>query len=259
MILPLFGGLTQIELLAMIIGFPVTDPYKLVYDTITGGTGPAAEARFRKFLHDGVLENSTPRPIRAHFNPAPLAGYLAVAIPPPEVSAKQIEVRFVADARVDDGRFINNGWLQECPDPITKISWDNAILISPRLARELGIDSPADGLKQVARKELAEFNKGRENAHVVEGPGRDGWGRARASTPTPRASRRRPISRRGQRSPSPGAKCSSPTRSGTGPWRGATSSARATSASTRRTRPSPRRSASKRRALVRSSTRTWRR
>jgi hypothetical protein len=46
--------------------------------------------------------------------------------------------------KVDDGRFNNNGWLQECPDPITKISWDNAILISPRLAKELGIDPPAN-------------------------------------------------------------------------------------------------------------------
>ena len=77
-------------------------------------------------------------------------------------------MRFVADARMDDGRFINNGWLQECPDPITKISWDNAIQISPRLAKELKIDPPADGLKQVARRDLAQFDKGRENAHVVE-------------------------------------------------------------------------------------------
>ena len=38
------------------------------------------------------------------------------------------------------GRFVNNGWLQECPDPITRLTWDNAILISPRLAKELGVD-----------------------------------------------------------------------------------------------------------------------
>src|ERR1019366_7826905 len=44
---------------------------------------------------------------------------------------------------------------------------DNAILISPRLAKELGIDSPATNI-QVARKDRADFDKGRENAHVVE-------------------------------------------------------------------------------------------
>jgi molybdopterin-containing oxidoreductase family iron-sulfur binding subunit len=168
MILPLFGGLTQIEVLAMIGGFASTDPYQLVFDTITGGAGPASDARFRKFLHDGVLEGSASKPVHARYNAAPLDSYLAALHAPPEVSSKRIEVRFVADARVDDGRFINNGWLQECPDPITKISWDNAIQISPRLARELGIDSPADGLKQVARKDLAEFDKGRENAHLLE-------------------------------------------------------------------------------------------
>jgi molybdopterin-containing oxidoreductase family iron-sulfur binding subunit len=167
MILPLFGGLTQIEVMAAIMGFPNTDPYKLVYDTITGG-GPAAEVVFRNFLHDGLYQGSTFRALRVRYNPKALAGFLAGAPALPEVSRDAIEVRFVADARVDDGRFINNGWLQECPDPITKISWDNAIQISPRLAKDLGIDSPADGLKQVARKDLAEFDKGRENAHVVE-------------------------------------------------------------------------------------------
>jgi molybdopterin-containing oxidoreductase family iron-sulfur binding subunit len=86
---------------------------------------------------------------------------------PPPVSKEAIEVRFIADARMDDGRYNNNGWLQECPDPITKISWDNAILISPRLAKELGIDSPASMI-QVARKDIEDFDKGRENAHIVE-------------------------------------------------------------------------------------------
>ncbi|MEX2381366.1 MAG: 4Fe-4S dicluster domain-containing protein, partial [Opitutales bacterium] len=54
-------------------------------------------------------------------------------------SATHLEVRFTRDNLVDDGRFINNGWLQECPDPITKLTWDNAILISPKLADEIGI------------------------------------------------------------------------------------------------------------------------
>jgi Fe-S-cluster-containing dehydrogenase component len=76
-------------------------------------------------------------------------------------------VRFVTDHKMDDGRFANNGWLQECPDPMTKIAWDNAILVSPRLAKELGI-VPAGSLLQVARKEEAEFTQGKENAHVFE-------------------------------------------------------------------------------------------
>jgi molybdopterin-containing oxidoreductase family iron-sulfur binding subunit len=166
MIMPLFGGLTQNEVLASIAGLPVTDPYKLVYDTI-GGRGPKAEAVFRKFLHDGFLEGTAFKPIKGRYNPSGLRPYLTTASIP-AVSKDAIEVRFVPGATVDDGRFNNNGWLQECPDPITKISWDNAIQVSPRLAKELGIDSPADGLRQVARKDLAEFDKGKENAHMVE-------------------------------------------------------------------------------------------
>ena len=44
-----------------------------------------------------------------------------------------------ADSKVDDGRYTNNGWLQELPDPITKLTWDNAALISPATARKLGV------------------------------------------------------------------------------------------------------------------------
>jgi molybdopterin-containing oxidoreductase family iron-sulfur binding subunit len=167
MILPLFNGLTQIEVLAALAGFAATDPYKLVFETITAGSGSRAEGIFRKFLHDGTLENSQFRPVRARLNPAGLAPYLVPQAALARVSKDSLEVRFIADPRMDDGRFNNNGWLQECPDPITKISWDNAVLISPRLAKEMGIDSPATNI-QVARKDLADFDKGRENAHIVE-------------------------------------------------------------------------------------------
>jgi MoCo/4Fe-4S cofactor protein with predicted Tat translocation signal len=166
MIMPLFGGLTQNEVLASIAGLAVTDPYKLVFDSIAG-RGPKAEAIFRKFLHDGLIEGSALKPVRIRYNPAAVHTFLAKASLP-TVSREAIEVRFVPGATVDDGRFNNNGWLQECPDPITKISWDNAIQISPRLARELNIDAPGEGLRQVARKDLADFDKGRENAHIVE-------------------------------------------------------------------------------------------
>ena len=86
---------------------------------------------------------------------------------PVAVSKDSLEVRFVTDHKVDDGRFANNGWLQECPDPITKISWDNAILISPRLAKEIGV-YPHGSALQVARVENAEYTQGKELAHVAE-------------------------------------------------------------------------------------------
>ena len=168
MILPLFGGLTQIEVLATILGIEGADGHKLVFETITAGTGALAESVFRKFLHDGTIAGTAWRTARFQYLPQGVASLLSKLDPLPAVSRDSLEVRFVADIRMDDGRFLNNGWLQECPDPITKIAWDNAILISPRLAKDLGISPPNDGLLQVARKDLAEFDTGRENAHMVE-------------------------------------------------------------------------------------------
>ena len=53
--------------------------------------------------------------------------------------ASNLEVIFYRDAKVDDGRYANNGWMQELPDPITKMTWDNAVLVSRKTARELGV------------------------------------------------------------------------------------------------------------------------
>jgi molybdopterin-containing oxidoreductase family iron-sulfur binding subunit len=50
-----------------------------------------------------------------------------------------LEIAFAADPTIFDGRFANNGWLQELPKPLTKLTWDNAVLLSPKLAEQLGI------------------------------------------------------------------------------------------------------------------------
>jgi hypothetical protein len=166
MILPLFGGLTELEVLARILSEPNADPYALVSETITGLSGGNAAA-MQKFLHDGLLEGSAYAVTSVNFNVQTARALLATATKPEAFSKDRLEVRFVADHKMDDGRFANNGWLQECPDPITKISWDNAILVSPRLAKELKIE-PVGSMIQVARKEEAEFTMGKENARVFD-------------------------------------------------------------------------------------------
>lgn len=169
MILPLFNGLTEIEVLARLAGIAVADPYTLVFNTVTARASGNAKKVFEKFLHEGHLAGSAYPVAHVSFDRSGAEALIKAAASEKAVapSGKNLEVRFVSDYKVDDGRFANNGWLQELPDPITKISWDNAILVSPRLARELGIE-PSGSLLQVARKELSDFTVGKENAHVFE-------------------------------------------------------------------------------------------
>src|SRR6185503_18957842 len=93
-----------------------------------------------RFLHDGFLANSALKPVDVQFNTAGVANGLNVSL----VSAPSkdaLEVIFYRDYSVDDGRWGNNGWLQELPDPITKLVWENAVLVSPATAKALGIRS----------------------------------------------------------------------------------------------------------------------
>ncbi|MFC1565105.1 4Fe-4S dicluster domain-containing protein, partial [candidate division KSB1 bacterium] len=100
------------------------------------------ENRWRKVLHDGLLENSrlnsvnisgNTASLREHFNNYPFNFTAA--------NAQNPEIVFIPSASVYDGRFANNGWLQELPDPLTKLTWDNAALISPATAEELDIEN----------------------------------------------------------------------------------------------------------------------
>ncbi|MES2695002.1 MAG: TAT-variant-translocated molybdopterin oxidoreductase [Verrucomicrobiota bacterium] len=169
MILPLFGGLTQNEVIARIAGEAKTDSHALVVDTITGlaGAGASAEKTMQKFLHDGMLAGSAYPAATVRFNRSGGDSLFRAGQTLPTFSKDSLEVRILADGKMDDGRFANNGWLQECPDSITKIAWDNVIMVSPKLGKELGID-PAGSLIQVARKENAEYTMGKEKAFVFE-------------------------------------------------------------------------------------------
>ncbi|HYP17111.1 MAG TPA: TAT-variant-translocated molybdopterin oxidoreductase, partial [Opitutus sp.] len=168
MFLPLFGGLTDIEVLARIAGVQNPDPYALVFETISAlaGGGDAQKA-FNQFLHDGLLANSAYPVSRVSFNAGGAAALFASAPKAEALSRSNLEVRFMSDYKLEDGRFTNNGWLQELPDPITKLSWDNAIQISPKLAKELEIH-PRGSRLQVARVESSGFQQGKEIAFVGE-------------------------------------------------------------------------------------------
>ncbi len=139
LISPLFGGMSELEVLARICGLSATNPYDIVRETFAGIVGSNNfEAAWKRYLHDGFLAKSAKQPVAVQFQSDALAQSLAsfkVATP----AKDRLEVVFHRDYSLDDGRYNNNGWLQEMPDPITKMVWDNAVLISRKTAEELQV------------------------------------------------------------------------------------------------------------------------
>ncbi|MBI5388575.1 MAG: TAT-variant-translocated molybdopterin oxidoreductase [Verrucomicrobia bacterium] len=140
LIQPLFDGLTEIELLARLAGVEQPKSYDVVRETFRTLAGADLfEEKWKKFLHDGFLAGSAAKPAVVTMNKAAgLQELNAVSTPEPP-SKDKLEVIFHRDYSVDDGRYTNNGWLQEMPDPVTKLTWDNAVLVSRKTAAELGV------------------------------------------------------------------------------------------------------------------------
>ena len=135
---PLFGGVTELEVLALIGGLTPTSPYEVVRETFRS-LGGNDENAWRKFLHDGFLAGSAAKVDSVQYNPTELTRALGELKPASSPTTNSMEVVFYRDAKMDDGRNNNNGWLQELPDPVTKLTWDNAVLLSPATAKELGV------------------------------------------------------------------------------------------------------------------------
>jgi MoCo/4Fe-4S cofactor protein with predicted Tat translocation signal len=135
LIAPIFGGRSALELVARLLG---EEPkgLELVKAQHKGLLGD--ERRFRKAVHDGIVEGSAFERVAPKLQ----------AIPPLKLGERetaaavangQLEIRFVPCPKIYDGRFANNAWLQELPESISKLSWDNAAFFSVATAKTLGI------------------------------------------------------------------------------------------------------------------------
>ena len=137
---PLFGGVTEIEMLARLAGIESPKPHDIVRDTFREvGRPQNFEEGWKHFLHDGFLPGSAGAPVAVRMNPG--SGFneaFRIAVPAAP-SQQSLEVVYHRDLSADDGRFVNNGWLQEMPDPITKMTWENVVLLSPATAKTLGL------------------------------------------------------------------------------------------------------------------------
>jgi molybdopterin-containing oxidoreductase family iron-sulfur binding subunit len=143
LILPLYGGQTPVEVLGLMIAGKNRPGYEIVQETWKTILGASDfDGKWNRVLHDGLLAGSelpevTPTPTAAAA--ADLARVSGGGQAPG--STGELEVVFVPSASVHDGRFANNGWLQELPDPLTKITWDNPALLSPKTAGSLGVEN----------------------------------------------------------------------------------------------------------------------
>src|SRR5262245_1594220 len=166
LIAPLFNGHSPLELIASLIPDrppeAPTTPREIVKAfwrknwPANGGSTTNFDAAWQRALQDGVIPNSA----RPAVDKQPNAG----AVPAYTKTAAGLEVNFRPDPAVWDGRFANNGWLQELPKPITKLTWDNAIIISPTTAESHGltvsIQSKGGGEHGRVLSEIAELTIG---------------------------------------------------------------------------------------------------
>jgi len=139
---PLFGAKSEIEVMNAIFTGTNVSGHDLV--KATWKTSLGSDAGWKTALHDGVIASTGSTPASVSFN-AGVAGSILTAAGAFKVANTNLEVSFKPDNHVYDGRFANNGWLQEFPDPITKITWDNVALLSPATAKKLGVKAIYDG------------------------------------------------------------------------------------------------------------------
>ena len=131
LIQPLYRGRSAHEVVALLAASPAQNGYEIVR-AYWKRQHPGAdfETWWRKAVHDGVVPG-TALPLHT---PALQFGWKST---PPE--HRGFEIVFRPDPTVFDGSFANNGWLQELPKPVTKLTWDNAAVMSPAMAHLLKV------------------------------------------------------------------------------------------------------------------------
>ena len=172
LIAPLYRGKTTYEVLAAFSDQPERTSYDIIRDywmenrgrgqgvgqnqpAVSGSQPPTPspqpttpsgdfEQFWKRSLHDGLIRNTEFQP-----KTVPIAANWAAQVPPPSQVVTQdapLEICFRPDPTIYDGRFANNGWLQELPKPVTKHTWENAVMISPATAAGYGLESNAGSL-----------------------------------------------------------------------------------------------------------------
>jgi MoCo/4Fe-4S cofactor protein with predicted Tat translocation signal len=130
---PLYNGRSALELLEAITTPLPKGGYELVRQTWLQHyrqqrISTKFDAWWKEVLHNGVVpDTSLPMETAAQIS----MNYAAQA---PAPASQGMAIQFQPDPTVLDGRFANNGWLQELPKPMTKLTWDNVAIVSIKTA-----------------------------------------------------------------------------------------------------------------------------
>jgi molybdopterin-containing oxidoreductase family iron-sulfur binding subunit len=164
LIAPLYGGHSAHEMIAVLSDRPERPAFDLVREHWQQAKPTADfDGAWRRWLHDGVIPDTA-------FAPKTVTLAAAAANAPAAEAGTGVEVSFLPDPAVHDGRYANNAWLQELPKPITKLVWDNAVITSFATAERLRAEnsvSTRGGEHGTIESEVVEIRyKGRS----VKGP-----------------------------------------------------------------------------------------
>lgn len=118
---------------------PVTKASPAPLTATAPAVAKAFEDNWKKVVHDGFVPNSEAKAKTVSFSAAFLSQPQTAA-----ANSGPLEISILPDPCVYDGRFTNNGWLQELPNPLNKITWENVALISPKTAQRLKLNLSND-------------------------------------------------------------------------------------------------------------------
>jgi MoCo/4Fe-4S cofactor protein with predicted Tat translocation signal len=137
LIAPLYFGKSQHELLAVLTDNPEQSSYQTVrnYWTSKAPAGTDFENFWRQSVYIGFAANTVFEPRSMRVKPTHFA------LPQNLAAAAGIELMIRPDPSTYDGRFANNGWLQEVPKPLTELTWDNPVMIGLSMAKRLGLSN----------------------------------------------------------------------------------------------------------------------
>jgi molybdopterin-containing oxidoreductase family iron-sulfur binding subunit len=140
---PLYQGRSALQVVAALLGDKSADGLQLVRDhwqrQWDGVSAAEFETKWRTALHEGVIAESAAPAIDVALKADWQRHLQRPGDRAPERHSETLELIFQEDPTLDDGSFATNGWLQELPKPLTKLTWENAALMSPTTAVELGV------------------------------------------------------------------------------------------------------------------------